>query len=235
MSVLSTLSRKASQKLGKTAAREVAGTAGKAAAKEVAATTGKQAAQTIAKDVLIKADQAAIKAAANPAFEGAMAAVREQISKNGKYTNVAGPLLKALGFASNTEEALSLAKLARKLSVGFNRENRVALKAALETAAEKSKLPEEAFQTLVQTVKTRQEAYALFSVAEKNKLVETVVDRYMRVGGAEATELATQAVKLVPARFDQRTAKNTISAVGLKKTIEEQITTIANFLNKALN
>lgn len=227
MSVLSTIS----QKVGKTAAREV----GTVAAKEAASTTGKKAAQVIAKDVLIKADKAAVKAVANPAFEGAMAAVREQVAKNGKYTNVAGPLMKALGFASTTDEALTLSKLARKLAVGFNRENRVAVKAGLEAAAEKSKLPEEIFQTLVQTVKTRQEAYALFSVAEKNKLVETVVDKYMRIGGAEATDLAAQAVKLVPARFDQRSAKNTISAVGLKKTIEEQITAIANFLNKALN
>jgi hypothetical protein len=228
MSVLNALSRVARGWLGKRAAS-------KAAAQEVAGRAGPQAMRAMASDVLITTDRAAVKAVANPAFEGAMDAVRNQVAKNGKYTNVAGPLMTALGFASNTDEALTLATLARKLSVGFNRENRVALKAALETAAEKAKLPEEAFQTLVQTVMTRQQAYALFSVADKNKLVETVVDRYMRVGGAEATELATRAVGLVPARFDQRTAKDTIRAVGLKKTIEEQITTIANFLNKALN
>lgn len=228
MSVLSTLGREASQKLGKTAAREVE------------TVVSKKVAQTIAKDVLIKgADKvvakSAAKSVANPAFEGAMAVVRERISKEGKYANLSGPLMKALEFASTADEALSLAKLARKLSVGFNGANRGALKASLETAANKSKLPEEAFQTLVQTVKTRQEAYALFSVAEKNKLVETVVDRYMRVGGDEASNLATKAIKLVPARFDQRSAKATVKAVGLMATIEEQIRTIANFLNKALN
>lgn len=226
---------KTASKTGRTVARTVA--------KDVAGETGKKAAQTLGRDVVAKSvagasAKGAKKVAdkvANPAFEAAMSAVRERIAKQGKYANLSGPLMEAVASAATTEEALQVAALARKFSVQFNKANRGALLHALEEAATKSKVHDEAFATLAQVVRTRQEAYALFSLAEKNKVVEHAVDRYMTVGGEPTEDLARKAIKLVKARFDQRSANSTIKRVGLMETLAEQVRTIANFLNKALS
>lgn len=234
---------KAGKTVAKTVAKDVARTTAKdvarTAAKDVARDTGKKAVQTLGRDVLTKSAAEAGKQAAdkvaNPAFEAAMSAVREQLAKQGKYANLSGPLMEAVTAAATTEEALQVASLARKLSVQFNQANRGALLHALEEAATKSKVHEEAFATLAQVVRTRQEAYAMFSLAEKRKIVEHAVDRYMTVGGEPSEDLARKAIKLVKARFDQHSANSTIKRVGLMETIAEQVRTIANFLNKALS
>ena len=248
MSILKRLAGEASH----TVVREVAGktaakTGGKAVAKtvvketahEVAAKTGRQAAKTLGRDVIVKSTTEAGKKAAdkvaNPGFQAAMGAVRERISKEGKFANLSGPLMEAIAQATTTEEALQVASLARKFSVGFNKANRGALLRSLEEAATKAKVHDEAFKTLGQVVRTRQEAYALFSLAEKNKVVEHAVNRYMTVGGAPSEELASKAIRLVKARFDQRSANATIKRVGLMDNLADQVRTIANFLNKALS
>lgn len=242
MTILKRLAGEASQKV----AREVAGktasktakTAAKTAAKTVVKDASKAAAKTLGRDVVAKtvadAGKKAADKVANPAFDAAMSAVREQISKQGKYANLTTPLMEAIAQAATTEEALQVASLARKLSVRFNDANRGALLHALEEAATKSKVHEEAFKTLSQVVRTRQEAYAMFTLAEKRKIVEHAVDRYMTVGGHPSEELASKAIRLVKARFDQRSANSTIKRVGLMETIAEQVRTIANFINKAL-
>lgn len=244
MTILKRLAGEVSDKVTReVAAKTTARATTKAAVKDVAAETTRKAAKALGRDVLTKsADEVAKKgakkaadAAVNPMFDAAMAAVREQLSKQGKYANVSTRLLEAVSHAKTTEEALQVASLARKLSVQFNDANRGALLHALEEAASKAKVHEEAFKTLTQVVKTREQAYAMFSLAEKNKLVEHAVDRYMTVGGAEVQELATKAIKLVPARFDQRSAKHTIKAVSLMDQLADQVRTIANFLNKALS
>ena len=229
---------KTASKTAKTAAKTVVKDVSKTAARDVAAETSKQAAKTLGRDVVAKtvadAGKKAADKVANPAFDAAMSAVREQISKQGKYANLTTPLMEAIAQAATTEEALQVASLARKLSVRFNDANRGALLHALEEAATKSKVHEEAFKTLSQVVRTRQEAYAMFTLAEKRKIVEHAVDRYMTVGGHPSEELASKAIHLVKARFDQRSANSTIKRVGLMETIAEQVRTIANFINKAL-
>jgi hypothetical protein len=219
--------KEAASKVGKEAAAKVAKQAGSTIARDVVATSGKEVAEKTAKKIA--------EEAANPAFDAAMAAVRERLSKAGKYANVSTPLMEAIAQASTTEEALQVANLARKLSVRFNKANRGALLAALETAAQKSQVHDEAFRTLVNVVKSRQEAYALFSLAEKNKVVATAVERYLQVGGPPMEELATKAVKLVKPRVDQHSAGAYIKKLLRLETLGEQVRTLANYINKALN
>lgn len=252
MTILRRLAGEASEKItrevaakttSKAAARATVKATTKAAVKDVATETTRKAAKTLGRDVLTKSTGEVAKKGAQKAadkaedlmFDAAMAAVREQLSKQGKYANVSTRLMEAVSHAKTTEEALQVASLARKLSVQFNNANRGALLHALEEAATKAQVHDEAFKALTQVVKTREQAYAMFSLAEKRKIVEHAVDRYMTVGGLEVQELATKAIKLVPARFDQRSAKHTIKAVTLMDVLADQVRTIANFLNKALS
>lgn len=227
--------------LSRVAGELAAKATGKTVARDVVATTARTAATTLGRDVLKTTGSAAAKstvkaaeAAANPAFDAAMSAVRSQIKTAGKYSNLSTPLLEAVSKAATTDEALQVAKLARKMAVGYNQVNRGALVAALETAAQKSKVHEEAFATLVQTVSAREEAYAIFRVTDKRKLVETVVDRYMHVGGLPAEELVGKALRLVDPVLNQNGTRSTIKRVSLMTTIADQVRTMANFINKAL-
>ncbi|MEB3197395.1 MAG: hypothetical protein VKP62_09350 [Candidatus Sericytochromatia bacterium] len=171
----------------------------------------------------------------NPAFAAAMAEVRKTLAQRGQYANVSTGLRQALSQASTTQEALEVATLARKLSVAFNQANRGALKEALEVAAGKAQLHDEAFAVLSAVVKTREEAYALFRLAEKRKLVETAVGQYMAVGGLPTEELATKAIRLTKARLDQDSTRETIRRVVQFETEAERVRTITNFMHKALS
>lgn len=225
-----------------TVAKDVANTVAKDAAhtvaKDVAHETGRKAAQTLGRDVIVKsASEGAKKVAgeaANPAFDAALSAVRERLSKEGKFANVSGPLMEALSHAKTSEESLSVVKLARKLALSFNKENRGAVLHGLADAMEKAKVHEEAFATLGQVVKTRQEAFSLFHMDNHNQLIKDAVAKVMKIGGGTTEELATRAIKLAPPRFGQRTAKETIHRVSAMEKIADQVATIAGYLIRAL-
>jgi hypothetical protein len=222
-------------------ARRVETDAGRALGREVAGEAGEQAARTLGRDALRTSGRSALArgamAPANPAFSAALDAARDLLKKKGQYHNVSGPLQDALALATTTGEALQVAALARKLAVGYNQAHRGVLTDALTQGAAKAQVTDEAFDVIRQVVKTRQEAYALFNVSEKRKLVETAVARYMEVGEAElpVDELARKVVKLVQPRLDQASTRATIRRVSLLETLAERVQAVTNFIHKALS
>jgi hypothetical protein len=209
--------------------------------REVAGEAGEQAAQAFGRDVARTSARTALTRGAatpaNPAFSAALEAAREVLKQKGKYHNVSGPLQEALAQATTTSEALEVAALARKLAVGYNQAHRGVLADALAQGAAKAQVTDEAFDVIRQVVKTRQEAYALFNVSEKRKLVETAVTRYMTVGEAElpVDELARRVVKLVRPRFDQASTRATIRRVTLLEALADRVQAVTNFIHKALS
>ncbi|MEB3329907.1 MAG: hypothetical protein VKQ33_11805 [Candidatus Sericytochromatia bacterium] len=221
--------------------RRVEAGAGRTLGRTAGSEVGEQAARTLGRDALKTSGRAVLTAGAegptNPAFTAAMDAVRDLLKQKGRYHNVSGPLQEALAQAATTGEALQVATVARKLAVGYNRVHRGVLTDALAQGAARAQVTDEAFDVIRQVVRTRQEAYALFNVAERRKLVETAVARYMEVGEAElpVDELARKVVKLVKPRLDQASTRATIRRVTRLETLVQRVQAVTNFIHKALS
>lgn len=218
-------------------ARRTETSVGRAASREVAQGASRQAARTLGRDVVQTSGRRVAAAVDTPTFEAALAAAKAVLKKEGRYANVSSHLTKALEQATTTQEALQVATLARQLAVGYNTAHRGVLTEALTQGAAKAQVTDEAFAVVKQVVKTRQEAYALFNVTERRKLVESAVERYLTVGEAElpAEELARKVVHLVQPRLDQASKRATIRRVSLLETLVERVQALTNFIHKAVS
>jgi uncharacterized protein YqeY len=228
-------------RLFKPVGRRIEAGFGRLVGREAAQETGEQAARTLGRDVVQTSGRWGLLLGAtppaNPAFTAALDAAKAMLKQKGKYHNVSGPLQDALAQATSTGEALQVAALARKQAVGYNQAHRGVLTDALAQGAARAQVTDEAFDVLRHVVKTRQEAYALFNVSERRKLVETAVTRYMAVGETElpVDELARKVIKLVQPRLDQASTRATIRRVSGLEAQAERVQAVTNFIHKALS
>lgn len=236
MSIASKLGQEITSKAGKRLSEKAVDRTAKEmaskAAKEVASKTVKKTAGQVAGDVLVKSTTKAAEGA-NPLLEATISNIQAQIKEKGAFSaHVIDELQLAVTQTNTAEEARRVAELAKKLSFK-NADNKGAILSGLQRAVEKSAITDEALATLKAVVKTRQDCYALFSLAEKRGITFDAVNQLMRSG--EEKTVTDLAIKVIPRPvFGPKPPRFNWGEDQLKKTLEEKIEAVARYINSAL-
>ena len=241
MSIASQLGReittKAGKRLAENSGKKAVDTVSKAAAdklsKQVVEKAAKKASSKVAGDVLIRSTAKAVESA-NPLLDATLAKIQAEIKAKGAFTaHVIDELQLAVTQTNTPAEALHVSALAKKLAFK-NDINKGAILTGLQRAIDKSSLSEEAIATLKAVVKTRQECYALFSLAQKHGITFNAVEKLMRSG--EENAMSEAAIHVIPRPvWGPKPPHFRVGTDQIEKTLAEKIVAVARYLNAALS
>ncbi len=171
----------------------------------------------------------------SPGFGEAMKDVSRFMKQNGNYADATGPLRRALDASVVTAEALEVARFATDLSARYHPDNAAVITPAFRQATALAQSAPEAFNVVKEIVKTRQVAFALFPLGERHDVLEGAVGKWATIDGRVGRELARDAFKLVKfSEFAKTTEQKAIRRISVMDTPEQWVTSISNYLRKAL-